>query len=382
MNDHFRDDSGEIRAAYVHVPFCAHRCGYCDFTLVARRDDLIPAYLEVLEIELRSLGQRRPVDTLFLGGGTPTHLDAPQLARLMELLGEWFELAVDVEFSVEANPLGLGREKINVLADAGVNRISLGVQSFDRNVLQTLERDHRRADIDAAVDNVRTRIDNVALDLIFGVPGQSLSLWEQTLQTAIEYQPTHLSTYGLTFEKGTAFWTRLSRGEMTAADVELEREMYARAMDCLPEAGYSQYEISNFAQPGFECRHNRNYWDGGSYWAFGPGAARHFHGHRETNHRSVFTWMKRLRAGQSAAADVEDLTVEQRARELAVLQLRQLSGIDERQFAVRTGHSVDELIGDRLAELIGNGWIEREADHVRLTREGRFVADSVIMEFL
>lgn len=288
------NDGGEPRSAYIHVPFCAHRCGYCDFTLVADRDELIDGYLEALQIELGGLKEPRILDTLFLGGGTPTHLSAVQLAHLMELLSRWFRLAANYEFSVEANPSGLPDEKIAVLADAGVNRVSLGVQSFDSRMLSLLERAHRRKDVHAAINCVRRRIDNISVDLMFGVPGQTLELWCRTLAQAVALQPRHVSTYGLTFEKGTPFWMRRQKQQLIEPAEELQRRMYAAAIDELPAAGFEQYELSNFAQPGFRCRHNEVYWKGLPYYGFGPGAARYVDGRRETNHRSVTTWLKRV----------------------------------------------------------------------------------------
>ena len=303
----------EPRSAYLHVPFCA-RCGYCDFTLVARRDDLIDVYLDALAIDLARLERPRQVDTLFFGGGTPTHLSASQLERLMALALHWFRPAGGAEICVEANPAGLDEAKIDVLAAAGVNRVSLGVQSFDPAILKLLERDHGRTEIVSAVERLRPRIPNIGFDLIFGIPDQTGRLWDETLDEAIRLTPTHISTYGLTFEKGTTFFSRLSKGSLRRCEEESEREMYARAMDRLSAAGFEQYEISNFALPGFHSRHNEIYWMGLPFFGFGPGAARYLGGRRELNHRSVTTWIKRVQLGQSPIAESEELSPEDRAR--------------------------------------------------------------------
>lgn len=369
-------------AAYIHVPFCAHRCGYCDFTLVARRDDLIDDYLRGLELELASLGERRQVETLFLGGGTPTHLSPDALQRLMALLHARFELTEGGEFSIEANPAGLTAEKIAVLADAGVNRVSLGVQSFAPEVLSTLERDHSPAEIVEAVEAVRTRIDNVAIDLIFGVPGQTLACWEETLNYALALNVQHVSTYGLTIEKGTAFWSRRRAGTLVPVPDEIERSMYAMAMDRLTESGFVHYEISNFARPTFHCRHNETYWRADSYYAFGPGAARYINGRRETNHRSVTTWLKRVLAGESLVADTETLSPEERAREMAILGLRMTAGVSMSDFEARTGFTLRDLGGEAFDRYVDDGLLEIVAGRLRLTRDGRFLADSVIVDFL
>ncbi len=372
----------EPRAAYLHVPFCAHRCGYCDFTLVAGRDDLTDDYLRAMSVELASLEHPREVDTVFFGGGTPTHLPPKQLAGLLELTRKWFVLAPGYEWSVEANPFGLSDEKIELLADAGVNRISLGVQSFDADVLKLLERDHRAEEVVSAVERIRRRIENVGLDLIFGVPGQSLDLWRETLSTAIKLKPTHLSTYGLTFEKGTAFWTRREKGALAQLPDELERDMYAATMSDLAAAGFEHYEISNFARPGFRCRHNQTYWQAIPYFGFGPGAARYINGVRSSNHRSTTTWIKRVLAGERALGMTEELEPEHRAREALVLGLRQLEGVRRDRFQQLTGFNLDELAGSEIARQLAAKNIEDFGDGIRLSRTGIFLADSVIVDFL
>jgi oxygen-independent coproporphyrinogen-3 oxidase len=369
-------------AAYVHVPFCAHRCGYCDFTVMAGKDHLIDDYLQALELEMRSLDSPRPVKTLFLGGGTPTHLTAVQLDRLLTVVRTWIELQPDYEFSVEANPAGLERDKVECLAAHGVNRVSLGVQSFDRQVLALLERDHDARQVEAAVDLLAPRIPNISLDLIFGVPGQSLELWRETLSRAMSLDPAHLSTYGLTFEKGTAFWSRRAHGTMQQAPDELERAMYAAAMDELPRNGWAQYELSNFAKPGFQCRHNETYWAGRSYFGFGPGAARYLRGLRETNHRSVGTWMKRVLAGRSPVGDVDELSPDDRAREMLVVGLRRAAGVDRAAFRATSGFDIDDIAGPAIERHCSSGLLERTENGIRLTREGRFLADTVIVDCL
>jgi len=364
------------------VPFCAHRCGYCDFTLVARRDDLIDAFLDALAIDLSHLEVPREVDTLFFGGGTPTHLPAGQLERLLELAVRWFRPAQGAEICVEANPAGLDDAKIAVLAAAGVNRVSLGVQSFDARILELLERDHRRPQIISAVERLRPHVSNIGLDLIFGVPGQTIALWNETLDDALALEPTHLSTYGLTFEKGTAFFSRLSKGTLRRCEEESERDMYALAMDRLPAAGFEQYEISNFARPSFRSRHNEVYWRGLPFFGFGPGAARYIGGRRELNHRSVTTWIKRVQTGQSPIADSEKLAPEELAREHVMLGLRRCEGIDLAEFRERTGFDFHQLGGDALSRHLRQGLLEEGDGHVRLTRDGRFLADTVVADFL
>ncbi len=375
------------RSCYVHVPFCAHRCGYCDFTLVTQRDDLIGPYLEGIERELELIlgesdGERTPIDTLYWGGGTPSYLDASRLRRLFELVSHYFRLEESAEFTIEANPHGLDDERIAMLAELGGNRISLGVQSFDPDVLKVLERDHTPEEIVAVVRNLRSKIDNLSIDLIFGVPGQSLESYRETLQRAIDLEPRHLSTYGLTFEKGTAFWTRREHGTLLQIDEELEREMYALTMETLAENGFHQYEISSFAQAGFESRHNQVYWSGHPYHAFGPGASRFLEGTRENNHRSLFTWLKRLQSGLSPVAESETLSAEARARELLILGLRQTKGVTYGDFLELTGFDARELMGGHFPRHLESGLLNDDGHSVRITEAGRFIADSIVVDYL
>jgi len=349
---------------------------------VTGRDDLMPDFLQAIGIELARVTDPPVLDTLFLGGGTPTHLPPDVLRQLIDLIRSRFELAPDAEFSVEGNPADLSDETLDVLVEAGVNRISLGVQSFDNAVLQALERDHRRSEIEECLARTRSRIGNISFDLIFAVPGQSLRQWQATLAEAITLQPQHLSTYGLTFEKGTAFWSRRERGQLQQADEELERDMYAAAMEILESAGFVQYEISSFARPGFRCRHNQRYWNGGEFFGFGPGAASYLNGSRILNHRSVKTWLKRTLNGQSAIGETETLNPEDCARERLVLGLRQTDGIRQDHFEEQMGISAADLVGASIRQLIEQGLIEEDADCLRLTREGRFLADTVAGELL
>ena len=372
----------EPRAAYVHVPFCAHRCGYCDFTLVAQKDHLIGDYVRALARELSRLEAPREVDTLFLGGGTPTHLSPEQLRALLQTVRSWLILTEEGEFSVEANPFGLTDEKIDILLEAGVNRVSLGVQSFSAPLLELLERDHREADILSAFERLRARIQNIAIDLIFAVPKQSLDDWRDTLERAVALGPMHVSTYGLTYEKGTAFWTRRSKGQLPVVGEVLELAMYELAMDFLPAQGLPQYELSNFARPGFDCRHNEVYWAGLPYFGFGPGAASYVRGTRRTNHRSVTTWLARVLAGNSGVGLEETLSVEDRAREAVMLGLRRTAGVDRATFRARFEIELNELAGETISRFVASGLLADDGTTIGLTPAGRALADTVVAEFL
>jgi len=370
------------RAAYVHVPFCAHHCGYCDFAVAAGQDHLIDRYLDALFAELRTLGEPQPVDTIFLGGGTPSHLDARQLEHLLQIIYQWLPLSRGHEFSVEANPDSLDEEKIGVLARYGVNRISLGAQSFQPHLLQVLERRHSPQEVPRAVERAKRYIANVSLDLIFGAPGQTPTDWQSDLEQALALEPAHVSTYGLTYEKGTRLWKQRERGELQPVDEETELAFYAHAIDVLEAAGFEQYEISNFARPRRRCRHNDVYWANHAYFGFGVGAARYVMGRRQTNTRDLQGYLKRVLAGESAVFQSEELTPEERARETMALQLRRREGVERIAFQQQTGHDVQELADDALARHVELGLLENDERGFRLTRRGRYVADAVIAALL
>jgi oxygen-independent coproporphyrinogen III oxidase len=343
---------------------------------------LIGDYLRALERELQQLGEPHDVDTIFFGGGTPTHLSDEQTDRLFAIVRQWFPPAPGYEWSVEANPLDLTESRLKQLAQLGVNRLSIGGQSFAASKLKILERDHSPEDLTTALRRSLESIGSVSNDLIFGVPNESLAQWEQDLRQTIALQPNHISTYGLTFEQGTSFWTRRERGGLQSLDEELERQMYETAIDTLTAAGYEHYEVSNFTKPGHRCRHNEAYWAGDSYYAAGPGAARYVNGRREMNHRSTTTWLKRVLAGESPVADSETLNPEDRAREMLVFGLRRIAGVDRADFAARSGFEVDSLAGDSLKKFIDQNLLVDNGTQVSLTRPGLMVSDSIWPHFL
>jgi oxygen-independent coproporphyrinogen-3 oxidase len=369
-------------AAYVHIPFCAHHCGYCDFAVATGTDESIDAYLDALEAELATLRTPQPVRTLFLGGGTPTHPEPAQLLRLCGMLRRWLPLEPGGEFSIEANPESLTAQKVDLLAEAGVNRVSLGAQSFHPHLLRSLERAHSAEEIPRAVERVRGRIAQVSLDLIFAVPGQSLEEWQNDLERALALRPDHLSTYGLTFETGTPLWKRRRRGEIRQVEEGEELEMYQVAIDTLERAGFEHYEISNFARPGCRSRHNQVYWANEAYFGFGMGAARYVRGRREVNTRDLRGYIRKALAGEPTTFQSEELAPEERARETMAVQLRRSDGIDRSTFRMQTGHELDEVAGPALEMLREQGLLADDGRHVRLTRAGKYVADAVIERLL
>jgi oxygen-independent coproporphyrinogen III oxidase len=372
----------EPQSAYLHVPFCHYRCGYCDFAIVTGRDDLIEPYLKAIGTELGWLGGPRAVETLYFGGGTPSYLDAARLAKLCETVLRWHPLAAEHEWTVEANPESLTEDRVRVLAERGVTRLSLGVQSLDDAKLRVLDRLHRRKDVAMAIGLASAAGLQVSIDLIFAAPGEALEGWRRDLRDAIALEPDHISTYGLTWETGTAFTRRRTAGELQSLDEELERAMYAEAIDTLTAAGFEHYEVSNFARPGRRSRHNEVYWAGSEYFAAGPGAARYVGGVREVNHRSTTTYLKRVLSGESPVAEREQLSDEQRARERLVLGLRRLEGVDRGQFAAVAGFAIDDLAGSAIARFVELKLLSDDGGRVKLTREGLFVSDALWPELL
>ena len=374
------------RALYVHVPFCLHHCGYCDFTLVANRDQLIPEYLTALATEfndqLSGVAGPIDIDTLFIGGGTPTHLTPKDLSTLFDVIRQHFRLIAGGEFSVEANPDGLCVERLTLLRDNGINRLSLGVQSFDDEVLRSLERRHSAAEAREAVHRAVEFIPNASLDLIFGVPGQTPDSWRDTLAAAVSLPVGHISTYGLTYEQGTSFFRQERAGSLRRLPDEIERQMYLDAIETLQEHGFQHYEVSNFAKRGFQCRHNRVYWNADEYFAFGPGAARYVNGIRSTNCRSVVRWLNSWKKDTPCLDESEELSPEDKAREAIMLALRMIEGLHVPTFEQRFGLSLQQLAGDAIERHQAAGLLEHHDDHLRLTRKGLLIADTVVADFL
>ena len=355
------------RAAYLHVPFCRHRCGYCDFAVVAGRDELIDRYLGALRREFERLPAALDLDTLYVGGGTPSHLGADGLRRLWESFEGRLVPVEGAEVTIEANPADVDRRLVAAAVACGVSRVSLGAQSLSVETLAALDRDHGPDDVRRAVDLLHGAGLAVNLDLMTAAPGQTLEDVERDLDAVLDLVPQHLSVYCLTWERGTRFIGLLNRGLLERADEDLERRMFERAIDRLAAGGFEHYEVSNFALPGHRCRHNAGYWDCRPWEAFGPGAARFDGRTRITNHRSPFTWMRRVEAGQDPAADHDRMTAEGAARERIV----------RTDFLAASGFELDELLAGVLQVWVANGWAADDGLRVGLTRAGLLISDSL-----
>ena len=370
------------RHAYLHVPFCRHRCGYCDFPLVAGRDDLVEGYFRALEIELERLAEPLRLDTLYLGGGTPSQLGPEGLRRLFGLLSGRLLLSPEAEVTLEANPLDVTGPLIEAVVECGITRVSLGGQSLDAATLIALDRDHAPDDVRHAVELLARAGLAVSCDLMIAAPGQTLTAVQRDLRRLVSLDCGHLSVYCLTWEPGTAFEVARRNGRLAAVDEELERAMFLEAIDRLTAAGYEHEEVSNFARPGCRCRHNEAYWLCRPWEAFGPGAARFDGRVRLTNHRSVTTWIRRLLAGEDPVADRDVMNDEEAARERLVLGLRRREGVDRAAFREESGFDLDSLACDAIRRWRAVGLVEDDSLRLRLTREGLLVSDSLWADVL
>ena len=363
---------------YVHVPYCSKRCGYCDFNTYTPseldRDDQIESWLQSAIKETifarKILVEELTVDTIFFGGGTPSLLEASVIKEFINNVSKHFKLKKDLEITLEANPDTITQSKAEDWLKAGINRISLGMQSSATNVLQVLDRTHNPANVLSSVEILKKAgFTNFSLDLIYGTPGESLEDWSNSLKDAITINPPHISAYSLVIEPGTKMGSQLSRGEIKAVSDDDAADKYQLAEKLLNENGYSWYEISNWAKENKECQHNLNYWKGNNWWGIGPGAHSHINGVRWWNQKLPKNWRESLDKDQSPALAREKLTNEQIRNEEVMLLSRLKTGINRSDFDQK---NVEKLIEDKLVNDV-SGKLE-------LTLEGRLLADVVFRQ--
>jgi oxygen-independent coproporphyrinogen-3 oxidase len=374
----------ETPSVYVHIPFCEAKCPYCDFNSFAVEGRDVDGYLDALRIEMDARGVPRRAATVYIGGGTPTVVEPPQLARYLSDVTRRLEPDPDREFTVEANPGSLTAEKVAILREHGVNRVSLGAQSLDDRHLATLGRVHRAAQVEEAYSLLHDGgIPHVSFDLIYAIPGLTLREWIATLERVIAWKPEHVSCYALIFEPGTEFHARRAAGTLRPVRERSELAMFRWTERRLRRAGLPRYEISNFARPGCECRHNLNYWRNGSYVGFGAGAFSYRKGERVGNDRHLDRYAAAVRARGDAIVSRETLAGWAAARETIVLGLRTARGVDLAQVGARFGVDAKHLYEPLIARLRDGGFVEREAGgRLRLARRGWRVADTVAAAFL
>ena len=369
-------------ALYVHIPFCETKCPYCDFNSFAVAGCDVDAYLDALALEMDSRGVPGNPSTLFIGGGTPTVVEPAQLDRYLADILARIEPDPTREFTVEANPGSLTREKVAVLKAHGVNRVSLGAQALQPHHLAALGRVHGVDDVEEALAFVREGgIERVSLDFIYAIPGMRRREWIETLERALAWDPGHLSCYALIYEPGTEFTLRKRQGSLTPIDEEDELFLFRWTERRLRAAGYERYEISNFARPGMESRHNVNYWQNGSYAGFGAGAYSFLRGQRSANERRLDRYAQLVRAEGSATVSQERLCPEAAAREDVAMGLRMAAGVDLQEVGRRHGLDARALFAPIAAPMVEQGLVELDT-HLRLARRGWRLADAVASEFL
>ena len=378
---------------YLHIPFCARRCPYCDFAIhIGARESFVADYVSALrrEIEIAAqneAGNQRELTSIFFGGGTPTFLDSGVLASLLQLILDNFSVAQNVEITIEANPENLDWEKLEVLRNAGFNRLSLGVQSLDDDALQFLGRVHRAADVEAAVLRAREiGWENISLDLIYAVPNQPLESWKKTLQRSTSLPIQHVSCYSLTIEDDTSFGRRAAKGVLIPIVDDAQADQMQVAQEVLESTGFSRYEISNYARPGRESKHNRNYWNGGDYLAVGCGAHGHQNGTRWWNERDAEKYVALMETPNldfgSARAGQEVLTSRQRLDELVMLGLRTREGFSISEVSAKLGLDARSTLNGALTELLAQNWLIESGDVVRLSPHAFPVADAIAAKLL
>ena len=368
-------------SAYVHIPFCTQICYYCDFSKVFIKNQPVDSYLEHLLEEFQSYDIQK-LRTLYIGGGTPTALSASQLEVLLNGLTKNLDLSVLEELTIEANPGDLDADKIAVLKNSAVNRVSLGVQTFDDKMLKKIGRSHLEKDIYENIDRLKLAgFDNISIDLIYALPGQSMEQVKDNVSKAIGLDIPHMSLYSLILENHTVFMNRMRRGKLPLPKEELEAEMFEYIITELERAGFEHYEISNFSKPSFESRHNLMYWDNAEYYGIGAGASGYVNGVRYKNHGPIRHYLSAVEEGNARITE-EYLSQKEQMEEEMFLGLRKKSGVSMVRFEEKFGQSFDGLYGEIVRDLVQQGLMQIEGDRVRMTKRGLFLGDTVAERFI
>lgn len=380
-----RNEMTKSTSAYIHIPFCEHICYYCDFNKVFLEGQPVDEYIEALLKEARLALRQNPVEkmeTLYVGGGTPTSLTASQLERLLSGLREILPY-YNGEFTVEANPGDLTADKLDVMKNYGVNRLSMGVQTFDDRLMKKIGRKHTAQDVYDTIQLLEEKdFSNVTIDLIYALPGQSLESFRDTVTRALALDLPHYALYSLILENQTMFMNWVRRGKMHLPEQELEAQMYAETIDAMEKAGRKQYEISNFAKPGFESQHNLVYWNNQNYFGLGAGASGYLGNRRYKNRGPIQHYLKSLKNDQLPVLEEEILTQKAQIEEEMFLGLRKILGVDKTVFENRFGFSMMDVYGDVIEKLKQQKLITETDSRVCLTEEGLFRGNDVFEEFL
>ncbi len=368
----------DMTGLYIHIPFCEKKCSYCDFVSFGGRQTCLPSYLDALKNEaLRYRG--KSIDTVFIGGGTPSLMTQWQTADLMTFLRQNFSIASDAEITIECNPASLTYSKLLEYRAVGINRISVGAQSLSDEVLSDIGRCHTAAQLEEAVNSVkRAGFENFNLDLIFALPGQTLEAWKKTLLQALSYNPAHISCYSLTIEPDTPLGRDVLSGRLRLPEEETERAMYSAVGEILAQCGIFQYEISNYAKPGRECRHNLNYWLCGEYIGLGCAAHSYYEGNRYRNTQNLEKYIMQ----KDIMRDIHPLTEEDRMNERIMLGLRLNRGMDIVAFNKDFGVDFFKKYGKAIKKNQELDLIAANERFIRLTERGRDFADTVTLDFI
>ncbi len=377
----------EPPALFVYIPFCRTLCTYCDFNVYAHLGKLFEKYVEAVVLEIERAGANIPAPrrarSLAFGGGTPSILATHLIERVVKTARENFDLEPGAEITLEANPGTVDLGKLRMLRNSGVDRLSLGIQTFDDTQLKAFNRNHNSAQSREAFEQARRAgFENINLDLIFGLPAQTLEQWGETVVRAIEWGPEHLSLYGLQIEDGTALARQIARGRVQEPDPDLAADMFLLADEKLSAAGYEHYEISNYARPGHQSRHNLTYWLNEPYLGFGAGAHSSWQGRRYSNLLNPGEYIARIERGVAAIDSAVVITRELEIGETLMLGLRLEQGISFDRFRARFGEDVRELHRETIAQLKDWGLMEIDGERMRLTTRGRLVSNQVLWRFL
>ncbi|HEY9577254.1 MAG TPA: radical SAM family heme chaperone HemW [Pseudobacillus sp.] len=375
-----------IRSAYIHIPFCRQICHYCDFNKVFLKNQPVNDYINALADEMKMTMEQYStdrLDTIFVGGGTPTSLNAAQLDKLCGAIRDQLPFG-EGEFTFEANPGDLTPEKLSVLKNYGVNRLSLGVQSFNDELLRTIGRTHSSSEVFATVENAKKAgFDNISIDLIYALPNQTLADFQDTLRQALSLQLPHYSGYSLIIEPKTVFYNLMRKDALPLPKVETEAAMYELLMEEMAAAGLQQYEISNFASSGFESLHNLVYWNNEHYYGFGAGAHAYINGIRRSNHGPLKKYMTPIQNGQLPLLHESKLTKKEKMEEEMFLGLRKAAGVSVAHFKEKFSVSPFSLFKKPIEEMIDRGLLVVENNEfIRLTAQGKLFGNEVFQAFL
>ena len=376
------------RGVYIHIPFCHQICNYCDFNKVFFKNQPVDEYIEALgrEMEMTVAGMPEAfsnIETIFLGGGTPTALSAEQIQKLLSLITKHIPMSSVKEFSSEANPDELTIDKLQALYNGGVNRLSMGVQSFDQSLLKKIGRTHSNEHVYETIQNAKNvGFKNISIDLMYGLPGQTMEQWQETLEKALALNLPHYSAYSLIVEPKTIFYIQYAKGKLHLPTEDLEADMYGVLMDTMEAHGLRQYEISNFANEGFESTHNKIYWDNDEYAGFGAGAHGYLEGIRYSNVAPIKKYIETVMAGERPLLHEHEVTGDEKLEEQMFLGLRKSAGVTHEEFEKKFGQPMLSIYKEIIDQLQEEQLIEIDSEGIRLTRKGRFIGNEVFQRFL